>query len=237
MILQGRGAAQFRKKSADVVVRFLGGDPHIVEEIAANRLAQEHLPQNHPMRIFGETVQGESEELRKKREAVQLAELDLQLADIRGRAKQARVESVTESVESGLNCMRNLGLPIDDRARARAADMIQQAVFEEAHDAPGDPEICVRHFLQSKGIRDPSMDSRLGKLAKQLLLKSKPTHVFPKKSIFLQWADDPSERLARIGARVLGASVLDAEGCTSIVASPAQKHACLPVVFDAEDVS
>ncbi len=88
MLLQGRGAAQFRKKSADVVVRFSGGDPHIVEEIAANRLAQQNLPENHPMRIFGETVEGESEELRKKREAVQLAELDLQLADIRGRAKK-----------------------------------------------------------------------------------------------------------------------------------------------------
>ena len=184
MLLPGRAAAHFRKTCADVVVRYLGGDPRIVEEVAAIRLAQEHNLENHPMRIFGETVECESEELRKKREAVQLAELELQLADIRGRAKKARVESVTESVESGLNCMRNLGLPIDDRARARAADMIQQAVFEEAHDAPGDPEICVRHFLQSKGIRDPSMDSRLGKLAKQLLLKDKPTHVFQKKSIF-----------------------------------------------------
>ncbi len=80
--------------------------------------------------------------------------------------------------------MRNLGLPIDDRARARANDLIQQAVFEETNDAPNDPEICVRQFLQQKGIRDASMDSRVGKLAKQLLLKDQPNHVFAKKAIY-----------------------------------------------------
>ena len=39
MLLPGNAAASFRKKSADVVVRYIGGDPSLVEEIAANRLA------------------------------------------------------------------------------------------------------------------------------------------------------------------------------------------------------
>ena len=182
MVLSGRGAAQFRKKSADVIVRYLGGCPTLVEEIAANRVAQENLPEEHPMRLFGETV--ESEAIKRKREEVQLADLDLQLIEIKSRAKKARVASVTESVEIGLQCMRNLGLPVDDRARARANDLIQQAVFEEAHDAPDDPEICIRQFLQQKGVRDTSMDARIGKLAKQLLLNESPQYVFPKKSIY-----------------------------------------------------
>ena len=182
MVLPGRVAAQFRKKSADVVVRYIGGDAGLVDEIAANRLAQENLPENHPMRIFGETI--ESGELGRKREAVQLAELDLQLVEIKGRAKKARVDSITQSVETALQCLRNLGLPVDDRARTRATDMIQQAVFEDNHDAPGDPEICVRQFLQQEGVRDNSMDSRVGKLAKQLLLKERPGHSFQKKSIY-----------------------------------------------------
>ena len=182
MLLPGTAAAQFRKKSADVVVRYLGGDTSLVEEIAANRLAQENLPEDHPMRLFGETV--ESEAIKRKREEVQLADLDLKLTEIKARAKKARVAGVTESVETGLQCMRNLGLPIDDRARARANDMIQQAVFEESHDAPDDPEICIRQFLQQKGIRDTSMDSRIGKLAKQLLLQEQPHHSFAKKSIY-----------------------------------------------------
>ena len=194
MLLPGTAAAQFRKRSADVVVRFLGGCPTLVDEIAANRLAQENLPEGHPMRLFGETV--ESEAIKRKREEVQLADLDLQLTEIKGRAKKARVASVTESVETGLQCMRNLGLPIDDRARARANDMIQQAVFEESHDATDDPEICIRQFLQQKGVHNASMDARVGKLAKQLLLHDFPHHVFAKKINLLQRADARSEYLA-----------------------------------------
>ena len=182
MLLPGRAAAQFRKRSADLIVRFLGGDPSIVHEVAGNRLMQEGAPEDHPMRFFGETV--ESDELNRKREAVQLAELDLQLQEIKGRAKRARVESVTASVQTGLACMRDLGLPIDDRARMRATDLIQQAVFEDPRDAPRDPEICVREFLQSQGVRDASMDARVGKLAKQLLLKDRPEHTFRKKTIY-----------------------------------------------------
>ena len=94
------------------------------------------------------------------------------------------MESVTASVQTGLACMRDLGLPIDDRARMRATDLIQQAMFEDLGDAPGNPEICIREFLQSKGVRDHSMDARVGKLAKQLLLKDRPDHVFPKKTIY-----------------------------------------------------
>ena len=43
MLLPSAAAAQFRKKSADVVVRFLGGCPTLVDEIAANRLTQDQI--------------------------------------------------------------------------------------------------------------------------------------------------------------------------------------------------
>ena len=65
MILPGR-AGQARKAAADVMFRYLGGDPSLVKEIAANRLAQEQLDEDHPARIFGQTV--ESDALRRKRE-------------------------------------------------------------------------------------------------------------------------------------------------------------------------
>ena len=94
------------------------------------------------------------------------------------------MESVTASVEAGMACLRNLGLPVDDRARMRAADMIQQAVFEDGFAAPGDPEICVREFLLSKGVRDSAMDARVGKLAKRMLLNERPEHTFMKKTIY-----------------------------------------------------
>ena len=66
MLLPGRAAASFRKEAAGVVVRFLGGDLTLVEEIAANRLAQEQLPDSHPARLFGQAV--ESEQIKRLRE-------------------------------------------------------------------------------------------------------------------------------------------------------------------------
>ena len=74
MLLPGKAAAEFRTKCADVVVRYMGGDPTLVAEIAANRLAQESLPEEHPMRTFGETV--EREALKRKREELQIVEID-----------------------------------------------------------------------------------------------------------------------------------------------------------------
>ena len=38
MVLPGRMAATHRRKAADILVRYLGGDPTLVEEVAANRL-------------------------------------------------------------------------------------------------------------------------------------------------------------------------------------------------------
>jgi len=60
LLLPGKAAASFRKGTADVIVRFLGGDPRIVDELAANRVLQQQLPGTHPMRVFGETVEAEA---------------------------------------------------------------------------------------------------------------------------------------------------------------------------------
>ena len=60
MLLPGKAAATVRKEAASVLVRFLGGDVSLVDEIARNRLTQEELAEdnhNHPLRLFGETVE------------------------------------------------------------------------------------------------------------------------------------------------------------------------------------
>ncbi len=74
MVLPGRAASQVRKAAADVMVRYLGGDPSLVEEIAANRLRQEDIGEDEPARLFGQTV--ESEALKRKREEVAMLELE-----------------------------------------------------------------------------------------------------------------------------------------------------------------
>ena len=55
-MLQVLTAAAFRQKTADVVVRALGGDESLIEEIRANAATQQQLPDNHPMRVFGQSV-------------------------------------------------------------------------------------------------------------------------------------------------------------------------------------
>ena len=59
-LLPGRAAAAFRAASADVIVRFLGGDDTLIAEIKRNAEAQQQLPADAPTRIFGEDVQARS---------------------------------------------------------------------------------------------------------------------------------------------------------------------------------
>ena len=56
-VLQGRKASLFRINCADIVVRYLGGDTTLVAGIQRNAEIQAALPQEHPMRIFGEVVE------------------------------------------------------------------------------------------------------------------------------------------------------------------------------------
>ena len=60
VIWQLPGTAEFRRNCAQLVVRYLGGDEGLVEEIRANRQAQEQLATSnpsHPARLFGEAVE------------------------------------------------------------------------------------------------------------------------------------------------------------------------------------
>ena len=91
MVLPGRTAAMHRKKAADIIVRYLGGDHTPVEEVAANRLRQEELDEDDPAHLFGQTV--ESKALKRKREEVTMVELE-------GRAKRARAQARLEDIRT-----------------------------------------------------------------------------------------------------------------------------------------
>ena len=63
IVWQLPGTAEFRKNCARTVVRFLGGDETLVDEIRQNRAAQEQLAHsnpNHTARIFGQAVEAEA---------------------------------------------------------------------------------------------------------------------------------------------------------------------------------
>jgi len=60
IIWQLPGTSTFRSNSAKMLVRYLGGDETLVDEIRRNRAAQERLAASnpsHPARLFGEAVE------------------------------------------------------------------------------------------------------------------------------------------------------------------------------------
>ena len=165
------GNADFRRNCARVAVRYLGGDETLIDEIRTNQSAQECLAQTapgHPARVFGVAV----EEVTQKRTHLTIAELDEQI-----KASKRRC------IEDGLQSLERCGLPIDDRDKMRAKDCINTITFGQVDTNTNDPEICVREVLNERGVRNSTMDSRVGKIAKQLYLQDHPEYVFPKKTI------------------------------------------------------
>ena len=166
------GNAEFRRNCAQIAVRYLGGDETLVEEIRTNRKAQACLAQtqpDHPACVFGQAVDNE---VTQKRTHLEIAELDERI-----KASKRRC------IEDGLLSLERCGLPIDDRDKMRAKDCLNSITFGSAELQQEDPEICVRQVLTERGIRNPTMDSRVGKVAKQLYLQDHPGYVFPKKTI------------------------------------------------------
>ena len=55
--LPGRTATRLRIEWAGVIVRYLGGDLSLIEEVAHNRNVQENIADDHPLRFFGQDVE------------------------------------------------------------------------------------------------------------------------------------------------------------------------------------
>ena len=171
------GNAEFRRNCARIAVRYLGGDEAMIDEIRMNRRAQECLAETnpeHPARVFGAAV--ENEQVAHKRTHLDITELDEKI-----KASKRRC------IEDGIASLQRCGLPIDDRDRIRAKDCLNQITFG-AQDSGGnsaEQEICIRNVLSKTGIRDPRMDSKVGREAKRLYLIDHPDYVFPKKNIYV----------------------------------------------------
>jgi hypothetical protein len=174
MILPGKAAAKMRRSAADVMVRYLGGDPSLVHEIATNRLRQEDLGEDDPARIFGEAV--ESETLKRKREEVEMVELE-------GRLKKSRVQTASDVVRITLTTLTDMNLGISDRDKMLCKDIMTTAAF--ANMQPGSSnvrDICLQQFCMENGKAGKHIS--LGKQAKKRFLADNPGFQFEKKDIF-----------------------------------------------------
>jgi hypothetical protein len=174
MVMPGRAAAKVRRSAADVMVRYLGGDPSLVSEIATNRLRQEDLEEDDPARIFGEAV--ESENLKRKREEVEMVELE-------GRLKKSRVQAASDVVRITLTTLTDMNLGISDRDKMLCKDIMTTAAF--ANMQPGSSnvrDICLQQFCMEHGKAGKHIS--LGKQAKKRFLADNPGFQFEKKDIF-----------------------------------------------------
>ena len=169
MLLPGKAAAGLRKTASDLLVRYLGGDTTLVEEIYGNRQIQEQLPQDHPARIFGETV--ENEHLSGIKRGIEEAALERQL-------KKERRMIITETLAD----IRTFNLPFDDRFKIQARDMLASIGFGTINIE--DPEVSIQEIALQNGLRAPGDAIALGRLAKRLYLQKHPGYEFQKKDIY-----------------------------------------------------
>ena len=214
MLLPGRRAAEVRKKSADTLVRYLGGDPSMVNEIMANRRMQESLPDEHPLRVFGETV--ESESMKSKREELELVKQDFEIkrlrceqmkmeADAEAYVKKKRIETEDRQSEAKLQQQKRVAeslqsyahfdIPVDDRDKMFYKDLVGSIYkFPQIKDQDTEPtqkEIRVTDFvtkyMREHNLRvkiDNSLLCQIGKLAAKLKKQKCPGFEFPKKTIY-----------------------------------------------------
>ena len=123
-------------------------------------------------------------ELTKKRVELEIFEIDERIKSAKRRSIEEDKNSKRRCIEEGLLAMERCGLKVDDRDKMRAKDCLNEITFGTAiEDAPEDLEICIRGFLSTKGIRNATMDSKLGRVAKQLYLDDHPDYEFQKKRI------------------------------------------------------
>ena len=152
----------------------------MVAELAQNHMAQQEMDDDDPARLFGQQV--ESDAIKRKREEVTIAELNLQLAEREGALKRRRVESI----QFCLGALEATG-QTDDRDRLRATDMIRTVAFgaPSSTSGPADKEVCIRTVVNAAGRarESPAIDIRVGKLANKLYLADHPAYAFPKKTI------------------------------------------------------
>lgn len=95
MLLGGPKAKRFREEGAALIVRYLGGDVRLLDEITDINEAAQSLPSNHPMGFFRDSVQTDETLLNKKRAR---EDQKIKLLDVA--IKEAELKKIKMAVET-----------------------------------------------------------------------------------------------------------------------------------------
>jgi hypothetical protein len=147
MLLPGRHAAQVRRKAAELLTRYLGGDITLIEEVCRNRGEQEELAVQNPgdpRRAFGEAVEAASGEQ-------QLARV---CTDIVARALPTVIERLSAHIDARLALVEaRQCVNLNVRAPKRAAPYARPIAMDISHAGRPYP---VARFLDDREREDPT---------------------------------------------------------------------------------
>jgi hypothetical protein len=144
MLLPGRAAAIARQSAASVVVRYLGGDTSLVQEIMANRNMQAQLEPDHPASIFGQSV----------RQGPTLYEIEM--------ARNARMQA--------LSAAYNLAQAIDSTSQGRLRVEAQRAIDDVLlpQGETMDQYVDAATILRERAYTEDQIARMAGELGKDL---------------------------------------------------------------------
>ena len=175
------GDSAFRRKSADVVVRYLGGDERIVEEVLQNREAQAFLAReqpDHPARVFGEAVEAEEraraargngeceieeQEHKRQRRTLELKELQLRVdtAEIfkeKELAEKEKVLAEKENILQATQAAKDQSVISNVKAWAEAAKAHPESLAMSDAD-----RVRSKDVLRTVALGGERPDGRLGR--------------------------------------------------------------------------
>jgi len=201
-LLPGRAAAQVRRAAAQVFVRYLGGDLTLIGEVEHLNHVQAFLRENapeHPMRAFGEAVEGEQAgdnmALKRKREEVELKKLEAEAEEAEARAREAK-DRADAAFEARRIANINAWIQMDQSGgvvrmapadRVAATDMMRTlALGRSSADGERGNPICLETFLRSKGVRDAATSrGAFGKVLLKVWREKNPGQEPPKKEVYV----------------------------------------------------
>lgn len=168
MVLPGEGATRFRQKAADAVVRYLGGDPRLVQEVWANREAQEGLDPSHPARFFGEAVEADLETnyVRDSDSETDTLEQELLWSRIqreRAEAENLRAQQLLAIITAVEAAGRIPGVANDSRYFSLRRDVALRALMPGHDDC-----VDAAEYLRLQGLTDEAIARLAGSFSKLL---------------------------------------------------------------------
>jgi hypothetical protein len=178
MVLPGRAADKFRQAASSVIVRYLGGDPGLAQEIWANRRYQEELAASqpeHPARVFGEAVEAEglagaATELQWQEQQL----IEAQIALTRAQAKKADQETklvTLQCVALAQQMCSQLGFGFQTNGKYES---MARAAVDAAMLPPGesrDGSLDAAQYLTLRGHTEQQIARLAGEFGKWLKLR------------------------------------------------------------------